>query len=54
MRGDGRERGDDADQDRHAVLLIGADDEGEDGEDGEAQHAHGADDLKGGKLERAH
>ena len=30
----------DADEERHLVFLIGADDEGEDGESGEAQHAN--------------
>src|SRR5208337_1891761 len=31
-----RQRGGEADQERHAVLFIGPDDEGEGGEDGEA------------------
>src|SRR5208337_56922 len=47
-----RQRGGEADQERHAVLFIGPDDEGEGGEDGEAQHAHGADNLGGRELGR--
>ena len=43
-----------ADQKRHPVFLVGADDEGEDGESGEAQHAqHWAGTLSGGKSEES-
>jgi hypothetical protein len=50
----GQRRGD-ADQKRHLVLFIGADDEREDGEGGEAQHAHGELDLeRTAKKENAH
>ena len=43
-----------ADQERHLVFLVGADDEGEDGENGEAQHAHRAGDLEpAGKREES-
>ena len=47
----GQRRGD-ADQKRHLVLFVAADDEGEDGEGGEAQHAHGGRTLSGRQKRR--
>ena len=41
----GQPRGD-ADEQRHPVFFVGADNEGEDGEGGEAQHAHAGQDLE--------
>ena len=52
--GERAQRGGEADDQHHAVLLVRPDDEGEGGEDGEAQHAHRADTLAGGIGKSAH